>query len=226
MNILRIAALVACIGGAGFLGAQAVASQSPPLVANCVDAAAGWKIEVLGFSCGTAGEMVRRLARTASKQPTQMKGMTCSVGFAGRAVITVRCVGERGRFLRADAYSGARSQTPRLEIARCRDHVDRTNRRWEISIENFPCADATTVVRRFADRRPVGANELKELKELETAYRTRCGFFPSQGPLRLISCNNLTSTAGKARYSGFTATVKLAATPSTNPAATTVRRRP
>lgn len=230
MTTLRAIALAPVLALVGFAGAQAFASQAPPLVANCVDAADGWKIEVLGVSCTTAGEMVRRLAQTAPKTPTRLKGMTCTVGSVGRAPISIRCSGTRGRFLRADAYLGQGKKTPRLELARCPDYVDELGRRWEIRHERYlgGCDGARGDLARIATT-PIPNPRSIEYDRWSVRFRPKngsCGGSPWKPALpRDVGCSGFFSaTPTRQVFFEFRAKVKLAPPPSTGGATTTVRR--
>jgi hypothetical protein len=220
VTTIRACVLAHLVGLAGFAGAQALASESPPLVANCVNAAEGWRVEVLGVDCTRAGQIIGSLTQRRPKGSARAKGMTCTVGYAGSIPVAIRCTASRGRFLRADAYLPGKAKAPALKLARCPDYVDKLKRRWIVRTEGFGCRDVRQILTELAAS-PTAQNDVKWT---ERAYNLSCGLWGN--PLREIRCAGWhDSSPNPTDWGGFHAQVKLLSTPTPNPSTTTVRRR-
>lgn len=207
-----LAGLALAVGG--FAGAQALAAEPPPLVANCVNAAEDWTIEVVGFDCVQAAKIVRRLAVLAPKAPIRLANMTCTVGYARKLAIAVRCAGGGGRFVRANLRPRGGKATPLPPLLRCPDYVDSLRRRWAIRSERFGCLDAADIVAQAATARLTA----QEVKWLQREWNVGCWI--NEGLARLIRCWR-TFTSGH-----FYAYVKPAPTPNTTAAVTETVERP
>lgn len=187
---------------AGFAGGRAVAAESPPLVAVCVNAVDGWEIETMVVGCVNAAKIVRGLVTRAPKGHTRVSNMSCTVGYAGRIATSIRCAGSRSRFVRADLRPKGAKATPVPPVLRCRDYVDRLGRRWAVRSVRFGCLDARAVLAELAAERLTA----KEQRYVERAWNVGC-WVPGGLP-REISCWWIRSEG----Y--FNAQVRLAPTPS------------
>lgn len=227
MKLLRAAALLFVAAPAGFVGAHALASESPPLVANCVNAADGWAVEVLGIDCVRAGRIVKALTVRRPTGPARARGMSCTVGYSGKIPVAIRCSGPHGSLLRANAYLPQKAKAPQLpKVARCSDYVDKLGRRWTIRHETFGCLAAADVVAALATRKVRSTDDAyKDL--LDSLARVTCQAAPEGALPRAIGCGGWVSPRFGSpwpAYSGFVAQVKPTPPPSATGTTTTVRR--
>ena len=209
MTGLRAGLLGFVLAVGGFAGAHAFAAQSPPLVSNCVGVADGWAVEVLHLDCVAAGKLVRRLTLLAPKSPIRLANMTCTVGYAGKVAIAIRCAGGGGRFLRANLRPKGAKATPLPPLLRCPDYVDKLRRRWALRSERFGCLDARDILAELASRRPTDG----ERDDVERRHRVGCWL--NGGLPRELRCWRTFSSGH------FYAHVRLAPTPSPTAATTT-----
>jgi hypothetical protein len=204
----------------GFAGAHTIAAE-PPLVVNCTNVQ-GWAVEVMKINCLQAGKIIHKLTRTkAPATPVRSAGLTCTVAPAGRTPTAISCAGGARRWLRA----GMRIQQTAVRLVlpavkRCGDYVDDRGRRWEIRIASMSCDLARELVSELATL----PRDSDNIRSTEKLYNVSCSAFGTGRLPVQLSCSGSRPAGRFLVISSFYASVRLAPTPSTTTATTTIRR--